>query len=116
MKNQKIGKSPFLLILLIIFFPYVIAGAILYYCFKFIKVIFIGRRKIKTNNENYQTYLQSDHWKNFRKTQLIANNYQCQRCGSKDNLQVHHKTYKRRGHELSEDVIVVCNKCHEKLH
>ena len=42
--------------------------------------------------------------------------FKCERCGSKKDLQVHHKTYKRKGHELPGDVELLCKTCHEKEH
>jgi len=33
-----------------------------------------------------------------------------------DDLNVHHNTYKRRGHELGSDLLVLCQKCHKKIH
>jgi 5-methylcytosine-specific restriction endonuclease McrA len=31
-------------------------------------------------------------------------------------LDVHHRTYERRGAEKAEDVIVLCRRCHELFH
>jgi len=42
--------------------------------------------------------------------------YSCQLCNSKDNLNVHHRTYERRGHELASDLIVLCKQCHKTFH
>ena len=112
MKKKKGSIHPFLIILAILFFPYVLIGGIIYYFIKFLKFILVGG-KTKTN---YQAYLQSEHWKSFRKEQLKTRGYRCQQCGRKYNLRVHHKIYERLGHELPEDVLVVCNKCHAKIH
>lgn len=40
----------------------------------------------------------------------------CGRCGSDVGLQVHHKTYARRGYELMADLEVLCTWCHQKEH
>lgn len=52
----------------------------------------------------YYGYLESDMWR--RKREFILNRAKgnCERCGGKANY-VHHKTYKRVGYELPEDLI-----------
>lgn len=40
----------------------------------------------------------------------------CEICGSAINLQVHHLTYEHFRSEPMEDLIVLCAKCHHKLH
>lgn len=42
----------------------------------------------------------------------------CGERGSRWNweLHVHHLTYERKGHELLEDVLVLCLSCHEEQH
>ena len=78
------------------------------------------KRKPKTlhrlRQEEYRRYLKSDHWKETRSIALQKANYTCKDCGSKSNLQVHHLTYARRGHERQSDLVVVCDKCHKKRH
>jgi 5-methylcytosine-specific restriction endonuclease McrA len=64
----------------------------------------------------YNSYLKSDDWAAKRKSILKRDNYQCQACGSRRNLQVHHKSYKHVGHELNEELTVLCRPCHMKKH
>ena len=65
----------------------------------------------------YKEYLETDHWKETRSKALKKANYKCELCnGSKDKLNVHHKTYERKGNELPEDLIVLCENCHGKFH
>lgn len=70
--------------------------------------------KVKT----YTDYLRTDHWKNLRKQIIEKYGGECQRChdivGESGN--VHHKTYKRLGHERLTDLTLYCNKCHKILH
>lgn len=63
----------------------------------------------------YNVYLQSEHWKNFRNETLKKRN-KCEKCNSKENLCLHHLTYERLGHETQEDIMVLCNDCHKKIH
>lgn len=65
----------------------------------------------------YNDYLKTMHWKIIKYFITYRANYKCQLCGtSKDILNVHHNTYKNRGEEKLEDLIVLCKKCHEKFH
>jgi 5-methylcytosine-specific restriction endonuclease McrA len=65
---------------------------------------------------SYKRYLQGDHWKELRETKLIESNGRCQKCKRTSNLQVHHLTYDRKGHERLTDLMVLCERCHEKEH
>lgn len=63
----------------------------------------------------YKEYLQSKHWALLRK-KYIKSNTVCASCGSKDNLQLHHVSYKNLGNEFSADFLVLCDKCHKNIH
>ena len=68
-------------------------------------------------NPKYQAYLLSPEWKAKRKRILKRANNKCENCGSKEKLNVHHKTYKRIFKERDSDLIVLCqNKCHRRAH
>lgn len=70
------------------------------------------------NQMTYKRYLMTPYW------QLVSNlarkkaKYKCQLCGSKESLNVHHKTYKHKGFEIMnmDDLIVLCQDCHQKFH
>ena len=69
------------------------------------------------NIMNYKNYLKSDGWE-YAKKKLsnFYNKKECFVCQSKDNIQTHHKTYKRIGNEdIYKDLVFVCNKCHLKI-
>lgn len=57
----------------------------------------------------------SDHWKNLRATKL-ALNFQCQVCGTENNLDVHHVRYKSLYDVGMRDLLTLCRTCHETLH
>ena len=65
----------------------------------------------------YKDYLNTSEWKAKRKKALKSADYKCQLCHA-DNveLNVHHNNYERRGEEKSDDLIVLCKKCHAKHH
>jgi hypothetical protein len=66
-------------------------------------------------NPRYKTYLQSEHWKAFRK-KVYSKRRHCQNCGITKNLNIHHKHYRTVGNESESDVIVLCNPCHFRFH
>lgn len=56
-------------------------------------------------------------YKNWRKKILGRDNYTCQCCGSKQNLEVHHNKSVRFYPELATNInngITLCNSCHKK--
>lgn len=68
------------------------------------------------NNINYCKYLESEKWKNFREEVLKRDNYKCTKCGKTENLHIHHISYDNIWDEKLEDVITLCDECHEKEH
>lgn len=60
----------------------------------------------------YDQYMLSDHWKRKRQQALKHYGYFCNRCKSKDRLQVHHKTYERLDCERISDLEILCRDCH----
>ena len=66
---------------------------------------------------SYKEYLKTYDWNEARKNALNKSKYKCQLCGKKNiKLNVHHNTYENLGKEKEEDLIVLCDKCHEKFH
>jgi hypothetical protein len=61
----------------------------------------------------YQQYLQTDHWKEVRRMALEWAGYKCQVCNSPHELDVHHRTYERKGRERLQDLTVLCRSCHQ---
>jgi hypothetical protein len=74
------------------------------------------RRDDILSGMNYREYLQSDHWRNMRLVALQRANFHCQVCNADTRLDVYHRTYERRGHELPDDLTVLCRSCHETFH
>lgn len=70
------------------------------------------------NQMTYKMYLSTPYW------QLVSNlarrkaKYKCQLCGGNNCLNVHHKSYVNKGFEIMnmEDLIVLCQECHQKFH
>ena len=66
--------------------------------------------------QRYLAYLQSDRWALQRAAALARAKYRCSTCGSVIDLEVHHLTYDRLGDELPQDLTVLCETCHTRLH
>ena len=64
----------------------------------------------------YWSYLRTKHWDLVRRRALTVAGHRCFYCGVTDHLDVHHLTYRRRGCELDEDLIVLCRTCHDAEH
>ncbi len=64
----------------------------------------------------YSAYIQSRAWKIMRQRRLSLDGGKCQVCGSNFELDVHHKTYKRLGHENMDDLVTLCRPHHRKIH
>lgn len=79
-----------------------------------------GRRQAERLRElqymPYAEYLQTPEWKATRENAVRRARGCCQTCSSTDRLNVHHRTYIRRGQEYSSDLIVLCEPCHKIFH
>lgn len=64
----------------------------------------------------YKKYLKGKWWVNLRSIILKRDNFTCQSCGSKKNLQVHHKKYRGFYKEKLKDLITLCKYCHWYQH
>ncbi len=72
---------------------------------------------LEENYITYEEYLNTSHWQDLRKRKLESNSkYKCHGRNSRHNLELHHKTYKRIGHEWLNDVIWLCRNCHKEVH
>lgn len=72
-------------------------------------------------NLTYEDFLQTPYWQAISLYAKYLSRFRCQLCASGENLRTHHKTYDRHGYEhipavIKEDLIVLCDKCHEKFH
>lgn len=74
-------------------------------------------------NPNWQdgsgVYKRGPHWHSIRRAVLKRDNYECQECGSKDDLHVHHKIPFRMFEDADEanhesNLITLCPPCHRK--
>jgi len=78
------------------------------------KDVLDGEFQFMSKQEKHK-YLNSAKWQNIRRF-IIERDKNCVYCGDKTNLHVHHIHYLRLGRENLSDLVVLCNKCHFKLH
>ena len=70
-----------------------------------------------TKREKYQKYLESPDWNARRKWWLRRADWRCQFCNDNSQpLHCHHRTYSRIYQEDPDDVIVLCQTCHDWHH
>lgn len=65
---------------------------------------------------NYDSYLQSKHWKTFSAAYRKKHKRCCEFCGSIGRTELHHITYERLGRERNSDVVLLCEDCHAEIH
>jgi hypothetical protein len=66
---------------------------------------------------NYHDYLNTEHWKETSRNAKERAGNRCQVCNSRsERLNVHHRTYERKGFERPEDLICLCESCHGIFH
>lgn len=64
---------------------------------------------------NYYEYIESDEWKEKSRLAKERVGNRCQLCNRPSNeveLNTHHRTYERLGHEDDNDLTVLCKDCH----
>ena len=63
--------------------------------------------------QKYNEHLNSEKWRDLKRTIMKRRGHKCERCGSTSYLELHHKTYERLGHERASDLELLCPLCHE---
>jgi len=72
--------------------------------------------KKTTQSLDYYHYINSPEWRAKAEEAKARSNNRCQICNksrAQVQLDTHHRTYERLGHELPEDVTVLCRNCHQ---
>lgn len=67
------------------------------------------------NRSEYEAYLTSRDWALKKEDVRRRANNRCERCLTARMDAVHHLTYERLGHEPLEDLMAICDPCHEFL-
>lgn len=65
---------------------------------------------------DYDAYLKSSGWRAIRRAVLARDGGQCTECRSAERLHVHHMHYRTLGFETGEELLTLCERCHDALH
>jgi restriction endonuclease Mrr len=66
---------------------------------------------------SYRDYLRTPEWRQTRAAALERAGHCCSLdVTHTEDLEAHHRTYERLGHELASDLVVLCRKCHRLHH
>jgi hypothetical protein len=70
------------------------------------------------DKERYRLLVKTDCWKIRREDYLGKFGWRCEICVSRipQHIQVHHLNYDRLGQERDDDLLAVCERCHQMLH
>src|SRR5438105_12217028 len=75
-----------------------------------------NQRLMQLRTMPYPEYLKTPEWDEKRESVLDRDDYRCRLCNSDEKLQIHHRTYIRRGNEDLNDLTTLCESCHEHFH
>lgn len=66
----------------------------------------------------YADYLRSSEWRKIKsKVRKRAHYQMCWLCDSKQNLEIHHRSYKWIGtKDAMRGLVAVCRDCHQRIH
>jgi hypothetical protein len=73
-------------------------------------------RAIELKRMPYEEYLRTPEWRARASAARERFGLRCSFCSSDDRLEVHHRTYARRGWEREEDLLPLCRDCHAVFH
>jgi 5-methylcytosine-specific restriction endonuclease McrA len=78
--------------------------------------VYMGIVMSESEQERYQKYLCSPEWWAKRNAVLRRARSTCERCKASKAVHVHHLTYIRKYRERLDDLIAVCESCHDAIH
>lgn len=64
----------------------------------------------------YDRYIKSAKWDRRKLAYYAKYSKVCRACGTRREIHLHHHTYRRMRHELDEDLVPLCQQCHELCH
>jgi hypothetical protein len=66
--------------------------------------------------ERYDTYITSKKWERRRVAYYAKYAKVCRACKTKEKIHLHHHTYVRMGNEHDDDLVPLCEQCHDLVH
>ncbi len=74
------------------------------------------RRQHELRTMPYRLYLRTPEWEARASRARERAGHRCSLCNNAESLEVHHRTYERRGAERDDDLIALCATCHGLFH
>ena len=74
------------------------------------------RRQDALRTMPYRLYLETPEWQERAARARELAGHRCQLCNRSGALDVHHRTYARRGAEPDSDLVALCRTCHSFFH
>lgn len=71
---------------------------------------------MESKHEAYQRYLKSSHWQNLRKSAIAKWGNRCGGCETTGKIEVHHLRYGNLYDVTPDDLIPLCEDCHNRIH
>lgn len=65
---------------------------------------------------DYDQYISSSKWERRKVAYYAKHPRVCRACGTDERIHLHHHTYARMGHELDDDLVPLCQNCHDLVH
>jgi 5-methylcytosine-specific restriction endonuclease McrA len=87
--------------------------------YEYYKGSYSYRKMKKLKRMSHNDYFNTHHWELARSAALKRDENRCADCGisiEKKPLEVHHITYIRRGKEHLDDLMTLCQDCHQERH
>lgn len=101
----------------IVFIIFVIVCCFLDFLDRRRKKVQIPKHRTSKRYLSYSDFLHSNEWRDIKNNLFSIRGKKCEKCESTVRIQVHHKHYNKPwGEEKPEDLLIVCETCHEKIH
>ncbi|MBQ2871601.1 hypothetical protein IJE86_07860 [bacterium] len=73
---------------------------------------------MSNNKKRYTDYLKSPEWAKKRQHIAVLRKFTCEKCKKviKTGFHIHHKTYKHFMNERDNELMFLCEDCHNRLH
>jgi uncharacterized protein YlaI len=78
--------------------------------------VFLDGNNAKQLEIPYTDYLMTGHWRRAREHAIKLADGKCSICQSTYRLNVHHLHYRSLWRERANDVVVLCETCHRRIH
>ena len=66
--------------------------------------------------KRHRKYINSHIWRLRKQKFFDLFGKKCKRCGSEENINLHHNNYSRMGKEKDKDLMSLCQNCHTEFH